>query len=138
MVYKKELITPLAEIDVLKILSTKTKSSGGCGYVQGSKFCIFMTALHSGNRTRSKYIFRGYIDCFNDCTIIHYSLRPTILTIAILCINFSLLIKSVVQYIRGADNTAFLLICLIANVLAVLIVIWQEQQCMQRFEKNFI
>lgn len=137
MLYKNKLEIPLAKDCVLKTLSRKAQSSAPGGYVQGAKFCLYITALHSGNRTASKYVFKGYVDDLAEGSAIHYSLRPTMLTIIVLCINFSLLVKGVIQYIAGANNIIFLLISLLANVLAVLFVMWQEKQCVQRFESLF-
>ena len=138
MILRRNLEIDLPEKEINKLLSMQIRDLLPFGYVNESKFRLYKTALSSGHRIRSLYILTGTVNKCSDHTVVRYTLRPPIPKIVMLCIMFYTLVDGVVRWINGANNEMFLLIGLVVNILVILIVIGEEQQCIERFEKYFI
>ena len=137
MIRNKRMELCLTMEETLKRLTMQLRRTHPKGYVNESGFRIYMAAMHSGNRTRFQYVLTGRASTHDNHTIIHYTLRPSALTIVLLCIILYPLIAGLVHRINGTNNGVFLLVSMVANIVAILIVIWQEQQCIERFVKYF-
>lgn len=137
MILHRNLEIDLSEKEINKLLSMQIRNVLPYGYVDESKFRLYKTAPYSGNRTRFQYVFTGKVERSQDHTVIRYTLRPTILTIVLLCIIFSPFIGGFTHWINGTKNEIFLLIAFVINILSAAIVFWQERQCIERFEKYF-
>ncbi len=137
MIYKKRIELALPKDTVLDMLTMQIRSTIPRGYVREPTFRLYKTAMHSGNRTRFEYVITGTVKICAGNTIINCTIRPTILTCVLLCIIFYIFIEGVVYAIKGGKNEVFLLISMVACIIAVLAVIWQERQCYERFERCF-
>ena len=137
MIFYKRLELKLSKEQVLEKLAMQSRTSFPKGYVEEKAFYLYKTALHSGNRTRFKYVLKGTVEAGAESTVIKCTVRPTVSTGIQLCIFFYLFLDSVVRRINGANNEFFLLISTVACIIAVLAVIWQERQCYERFESCF-
>ena len=138
MILYKKLELMLSRDTVIEKLAKQIRTSFPRGYVDEKGFCLYKTALHSGNRTRLQYILKGSVDTCAESTIIHCTIRPTSLTCILICIIFYMFVESVVRRINGANNEVFLLLSMAACIIAVVAVIWQEQQCFERFKRCFV